>query len=218
VAGRALIRDDIARCARILHRLGLVNAFGHVSARDDDRVWITPTLPPLADVTGRNVLDASVPVSSRPLEAPMHLAVYAERPDVGAICRIHGEWTSAMAAKREVPMLLHGFGGIVEPLGLWPDPDLIADSEAAHNVVKVLGPDGAGVILAGNGAFVVGADLPEAMARAWCLEDRCRVALRLIGASVQPFRRKKELEPRGRWYAAETARLWAWLDATHADI
>jgi HCOMODA/2-hydroxy-3-carboxy-muconic semialdehyde decarboxylase len=211
------VRDDVARCARMLHAMGLVHAFGHVSARDGDRVWLSPTAPPLSEIVGRNVVDASVPVSTRPIEAPMHLAVYADRDDVGAMCRIHGDFTSAIAALRDVPHLLHGFGGIVDPLGLWTDPDLIADEDVARQVVKVLGPDGAGVILAGNGAFVVGSDLPHAMARAWCLEDRCRIAVRLAGLSVQPFRRKKELEPRSRWYDAEVTRLWAWLEATYGD-
>lgn len=219
--------DGLSTCgrvvvvARILARAGLVHAFGHVSARTPDGLAITPVFPPLgslAESDVRNLAADGSPLDDErrgvPLEAPMHAAVYATRPDVAAICRIHGHAVAAWAARAEPPPLLHGFGGIVEPVAMWPDPDLIADGAAADRVAAALGA-GPAILLRGNGGLAVGQDLSEAAARAWCLEDRCEVAQRADGAGI-PFS-PDELARRNRWYEAETARLWAWLLATYGD-
>jgi ribulose-5-phosphate 4-epimerase/fuculose-1-phosphate aldolase len=212
-------RTRVVVVARILAGTGLVHAFGHVSVRSDHGFLLTPVTPPLGALDPEDIRslcqDGSPLDGDRarvPLEAPMHAAVYAGRPDVSAICRIHGRATAAWASRRDAPPLLHGFGGIVEPVAMWPDADLIADAEAGGGVAATLGASPA-VLLRGNGGLAVGRDLPEAAARAWCLEDRCEVAERAGTAGV-PFS-ADELARRNRWYEKETARLWAWLLAAH---
>ncbi len=211
-------RGQVSVVARILARAGLVHAFGHVSARTPDGLAITPVFPPLGALGEDDVRSLGPDATPRdarpgvPLEAPMHAAIYAARPDVAAICRIHGRAAAAWAARPEPPPLLHGFGGVVEPVAMWPDPDLIADATLAAGVAAALG-DGPAILLRANGGLAVGADLAEAAARAWCLEDRCEVAERAGGAGT-PFS-ADELARRNRWYGPETARLWGWLLATH---
>lgn len=214
-------RARVATVARILARAGLVHAFGHVSARTDDGLLLTPIAPPLWGIAAEDVRaldpDGSPTDGDRrlvPLEAPMHAAVYRARPDVGAICRIHGRAAAAWATRSEPPPLLHGFGGIVEPVAMWPHPDLVSDAAAGAGVAAALG-DAPAILLSGNGGFAVGRDLTEAAARAWCLEDRCEVAERAGSVGV-PFS-ADDLARRSRWYGKETARLWTWLLATYAD-
>jgi HCOMODA/2-hydroxy-3-carboxy-muconic semialdehyde decarboxylase len=210
---------DVALVARILSRLGLVHAFGHVSARTvAGRVLLTPTAPPLGELAGAEVLvvDQGGRVlggvaEHRPLEAPLHLAVYAAQPRVGAICRLQGPAVAAYASTGAAPPLLHGFGGMVEPVAFWDDPDLVAAEPAGGRVAAALG-DAPAMLLAGNGGLTVGADLDQALARAWCLEDRCRVAL-AAGDRGRPLD-PEALGRRRRWYGAETARLARWLRAT----
>jgi HCOMODA/2-hydroxy-3-carboxy-muconic semialdehyde decarboxylase len=208
---------EVAAAARALARLGFVHAFGHVSARGPDGagVLLTPTRPPLGALEAGDLLELDAdgrPLPAQatrtPIEAPMHLAVYAGRPEVGAICRTHAPATAAWASTGAVPPLLHGFGGMVEPVAVWDDPDLIATWAAARLVATALG-DAPALLLRGNGGLAVGATLDEALARAWCLEDRCRLAL-AVGDRARPLTRA-ELERRRRWYDAETARLAAWL-------
>jgi ribulose-5-phosphate 4-epimerase/fuculose-1-phosphate aldolase len=213
------IRAQVAVVGRILARAGLVHAFGHVSARSPNGLVMTPVFPPLAALVETDVRvlapDTSPLDGKRrgvPLEAPMHAAIYAARPDVTAICRIHGRAAAAWATHPEPPPLLHGFGGIVEPVAMWPDPDLVADETAAHGVAAALGP-GLAILLRGTGGLAVGRDLAEAAARAWCLEDRCAIAERAAGSGV-PFS-LEDLARRSRWYDAETSRLWSWLLATY---
>ncbi|MDP9209915.1 MAG: class II aldolase/adducin family protein, partial [Actinomycetota bacterium] len=179
--GPADLAAEVALVARVLARLGFVHAFGHVSARAPagERVLLTPTYPPLGALAAADVLELDQDgrvlggaAGHRPLEAPLHLAVYAARPDVGAICRVHAPAVAVSAAVGEVPPLLHGFGGMVEPVAVWDDPDLVAGGPVGGRVAGVLG-DAPAMLLAGNGGLTVGADLDQALARAWCLEDRC---------------------------------------------
>jgi HCOMODA/2-hydroxy-3-carboxy-muconic semialdehyde decarboxylase len=210
---------EVALVARVLARHGLVHAFGHVSAGGaGEGVLLTPTFPPLGELQGGDVLEldhhgrvVGGEAGHRPLEAALHLALYAARPDVGAVCRIHGPAVVAVGATGTAPPLLHGFGGMVEPVAVWDDPDLVAGEQDAGRVAGVLGAAPA-LLLRGNGGLTVGADLDQALARAWCLEDRCRVAL-AAGDRGRPFS-AEELSRRRRWYDAETARLARWLRRT----
>jgi HCOMODA/2-hydroxy-3-carboxy-muconic semialdehyde decarboxylase len=204
------LRAEIAATARVLHGFGLVHAFGHVSARaGDGTIWITPTWPTLDSGVGSDIVDASLPDPGRPLEFGLHLAIYEARRDVHAICRIHGNWLSTLAAARRVPRLLHGFGGIALPGALWPDPDLIATPEQSAQVAETLGPYGVSIVLAGNGGLCVGSALGVAAARAWCLEDAARVDL-MVGANGVEIS-GDEIARRQQWYEVEQARLWRWM-------
>jgi HCOMODA/2-hydroxy-3-carboxy-muconic semialdehyde decarboxylase len=205
-------RAAVSRTAQVVAAHGLVHAFGHVSVRDGDRIWITPTFPPMSLGDADTILDATdVGGLNRPLETPLHLAIYAARRDVGAICRIHGSALASWAARRTAPPVLHGFGGLCHPVAVWTDPDLIANDDVAESVAACLGSDGRSLVLAGNGGLAVGTTLEEAAARAWCLEDRCRVALDVGGDSVELT--DDELTRRARWFDAEASRLWRWMDA-----
>ena len=63
---------------------------------------------------------------------------------------------------------------MVEPVAFWGDPDLVTAEPLAGRAAAALGGAPA-MLLAGNGGLTVGADLNQALARAWCLEERCRV-------------------------------------------
>ena len=57
MTGDSDLRNDIATAARAFSRLGYVHAFGHVSARLEESLLITPTRPPLAAQTAADVLE-----------------------------------------------------------------------------------------------------------------------------------------------------------------
>jgi HCOMODA/2-hydroxy-3-carboxy-muconic semialdehyde decarboxylase len=199
---------------------GLAPGARGVERGEGGRVLLTPTFPPLGEQRGGDVLELELDgrtvggsAEHRPLEAPLHLAVYAAQPGVGAICRLHAPAVAAYAAIGTVPPLLHGFGGMVEPVVFWDDPDLVADDADAGRVAAALG-EAPAVLLAGNGGLAVGADLDQALARAWCLEDRCRVAL-AAGDRARPLA-PEAIDRRRRWYDAETVRLARWLRSTGA--
>lgn len=204
--------EEVASAARAFARLGYVHAFGHVSRRLGSAVLITPTRPGMARLRGADVLELDLagdpPRGTCPIEAPLHLAIYAARPDVAAICRTHAPHASSWAPARPMPPVLHGFGGIVAAIGRFDDPDLVHDRTRGGQAAASLGA-GDALMLSGNGVLTVGSSLAEAAARMWSLEERCREALRQ-GAEGRPLD-AAALQARGRWYPAEVERVWLWL-------
>jgi HCOMODA/2-hydroxy-3-carboxy-muconic semialdehyde decarboxylase len=98
------LRAEIAEAANVLARLGLVTAYGHVSARAGAAMLITPAAD-LAGVTGSSVLEVPLGVADGdalpagvPAEAWAHLALYQARPDAAAIARAQPASAFAAAA------------------------------------------------------------------------------------------------------------------------
>ena len=212
VEGRPQGAEGIAEVARIISRAGLVEAFGHVSARSGDGILITPTRP-LGGTTESDVLEIDAegrPVGEAedvPLEAALHAAVYAAREDVGAIVRTHSPAAVAAGASGEVPPLVHGLGGLAGEVAICDRIDLVSDAGAGEQVAGALGP-ASNLLLRGNGSFSVGTDLAEAAVKALYLEERC-----LVGGQTKPDRQfdEAQLAARSRWFAAESERAWAWM-------
>jgi HCOMODA/2-hydroxy-3-carboxy-muconic semialdehyde decarboxylase len=204
--------EQVARAARIISGAGLVEAFGHVSARDGNGILITATSP-LGAATAGDVhwLDpeGNAPESATdiPLEVPMHLAIYALRADVNAICRTHSPAAVIAGARGEVPPIGHGLGGLAGEVGVSDRTDLVTDRAAGEQVAGDLGQADC-LLIRANGAIAVGADLGQAVVRARYLEERCLVGEGLgSGEGLGP----EELSARGKWFERETARAWAWM-------
>jgi ribulose-5-phosphate 4-epimerase/fuculose-1-phosphate aldolase len=207
---------EVAEAARIISTAGLVEAFGHVSARTPGGFMITTTLPlgaaGEADVhelgaDGAPAAGAGESVAGLPLEAPMHAAIYAARPDVSAICRTHSPAAVRAGARGSVPPLLHGLGGLAGEIALCDRTDLVTDLEAARAVADALG--GADCLLIrANGSVATGATLAGAVVRARYLEERCVVG---EGADPDSGLDPVELSSRSKWFEKESARAWAWM-------
>jgi HCOMODA/2-hydroxy-3-carboxy-muconic semialdehyde decarboxylase len=211
---------EVAEAARIISGAGLVEAFGHVSARRDDGFMITTTRPlgaagaidvRLLDQDGRPSPDhdgrAAGDSSEVPLEAPMHAAIYAARSDVNAICRTHSPAAVRAGAHGLVPPMLHGLGGLAGEVGFCSRTDLVTDLDAGREVAADLaGADC--LLIRANGSVATGGSLPEAVVRARYLEERCLVG---EGSDAGSGLDEPELSARSRWFSNETARAWAWM-------
>ncbi|MGB0120329.1 MAG: class II aldolase/adducin family protein, partial [Solirubrobacterales bacterium] len=189
--------DEIAEAARIISGAGLVEAFGHVSSRSADGFLITATRPLGAagagevysvDPEGNPLADAP----DLPLETPMHAAVYAARPDVGAICRTHSPAAVRAGARGEVPPLVHGLGGLAGSVNFCSRTDLVTDLEAGNELAAAL-DDGDCVLVRGNGSLATGPSLAHAVVRARYLEERCLIGEESDSADGW---RAVELDPR----------------------
>ena len=125
----------------MLARLGLVTAYGHVSARAGESMLITPAAD-LACVTGSGVIEVPLAASARPggrlpagapAEAWAHLALYRARPDAAAIAR--AQPASAFAAAAAVTLLvpLHGQAAwLGESVPVYDDAALLRSPEQAE--------------------------------------------------------------------------------------
>ena len=184
------LRVEVAEAANVLARLGLVTAYGHVSARSGASMLITPAAD-LALVTESSVLE--VPLAARapgdlpagvPSEAWAHLALYRARPDTAAIAR--AQPASAFAAAATVTSLvpLHGQAAwLGESVPVHDGAVLLRSLELAESAARSL-PAGEALLLRGNGALTLGATAGIAVARMWLLSAVCDVYLAAHAAAA----------------------------------
>ena len=184
----AALRGEVAEAARVLARLGLVTAFGHVSARAGDSMLITPAAD-LAGVTAASVIevplaawDAALPAGA-PAEAWAHLALYRARPDAAAIARAQPAAAFAVAAVATVMVPVHGQAAwLGESVPVYGDATLLRSADRAERAASCL-PAGEALLLRGNGALTLGAAPGLAVARMWLLAAACDVYLAALSAS-----------------------------------
>ena len=188
---KAALRDEVAEAGNVLARLGLVTAYGHVSARAGEAMLITPAAD-LARVTGSGVVEVPLATFARPggtlpagapAEAWAHLALYRARPDAAAIAR--AQPASAFAAAATVTLLvpLHGQAAwLGESVPVHDEAALLRSPEQAERAAACL-PAGEALLLRGNGALTLGATPGLAVARMWLLAAACDVYLTALAAS-----------------------------------
>lgn len=211
------LRGAITEAARVLAALGLVDAFGHVSARSRDSVMITPPTS-LAEVDEADLVTVAVDAEELPAAAPpetwLHLAVYRVRPDVVAVARAHPESTLAAGACVDSLDPLHGQASwLGRRVPVHPVPRLLRTTALASHAAASLGGADA-MVLRGNGAVTTGASPGVAVARMYLLDAACRVWA--TAAEPKPL----EEEDIAAWRTVAPPlldRLWSHLARTNAE-
>lgn len=209
---------DLARqllaSGRMLAAQGLVTTFGHVSARDDGGdVLITPPRPLGSLGLDEELPRLSVGVEELPVGTPgeawIHLAIYAARPEVNAICRAQPPAATAFGVTGTPIRALHGQGAMLgREVSVYDDARLIRSRELGHAAAASLGSAYA-MLLRGNGAVTVGATVAEAVARMWVLESSAR--LNLDAAGLGGAVRELDHEEASAWFAVAPElleRIW----------
>lgn len=163
---------------------------GNLSLRDADgsllitasgsrKGYLRPEEVVRVDEGGRVLYGAGKPSS----EIGMHLAVYRERPDAGAVVHAHPPVATGFAVAREpldecvLPEIVLTLGSV--PIAPYSTP---GTGDVAANLSPALrGHDV--VLLANHGAIAIGPDLEEAYFRMERLEHAARILLsaRLVG-------------------------------------
>jgi HCOMODA/2-hydroxy-3-carboxy-muconic semialdehyde decarboxylase len=196
--------DEVIPAARALARHGLVDAFGHVSARVGDAFAMTPPAPlgTVDDLIEIPLLAEELPAGA-PKEAWIHAEIYRRRSDVGGICRAQPASVNAAGPIRA----RHGQGAWVgTTVAVHDDATLVRSRELGATVAETLA-DGDAIVLRGNGAVTVASTPGGAMALMYVLEASARIN---IAGSAQPL---SDAELRS-WRAAAPElleRLWEHL-------
>jgi HCOMODA/2-hydroxy-3-carboxy-muconic semialdehyde decarboxylase len=167
---------ELVEAAHVLSALGLVTAFGHVSARTESGFVITPAAD-LA-VVDRDALvtvrlDAAALPRGAPAEAWAHLALYRARPDVQSIARAQPPSAIAAAAPGIPLRPLHGQAAwLGKTLPVYGDARLLRSPELAAAAAATL-TAGEALLLRGNGAVTTGDAPGLAVARMWLVAVVC---------------------------------------------
>ena len=171
---------EVAEAAHVLSRLGLVTAYGHVSARIGGSMLITPPAD-LATVTESAIVEVPLAATRLPAVAPAegwaHLAIYRARPDTAAIVRAQPASALAAAAVTTSVPVLHGQAAwLGESVTVYDSAALLRSAELAERAARSL-PAGEALLLRGNGALALGATPGLAVARMWLLSAACDIFL-----------------------------------------
>jgi L-ribulose-5-phosphate 4-epimerase len=208
------IRAEIVAALRRLEAAGLVQGTsGNVSARDRDTglIAVSPTSIGYGDMQPEDVsvlgeegglLEGKPPST----ELPMHLAILAGRPEVGAVVHTHSSYATALAlVVDEVPVLLAEVAAAVG--GSIPVVPYAPTGERAMGEAVLSAGDAWAAIVRNHGPVCLGRDLREALRCAFAVEEGAQAfALArphgdptpLPGAELERLSRLRQ-RPRASW-------------------
>ena len=181
-SGRRLDAVLVAAARAMRERKLVVGSVGNVSARKGPYVRITPTRTPYESLRRSDLVtvDASGAViagrRTPSLELSLHLAIYAARPDVGAVIHTHSPCATAWSFLGEpLPETLEEQSYYeVGPVRV-SRPCRRGSHEQASAVVRALG-DASAALIGSHGVVAVGPDCEAALAIAEVVEQTAHVA------------------------------------------
>jgi HCOMODA/2-hydroxy-3-carboxy-muconic semialdehyde decarboxylase len=176
--------DDLVLANKILFGLNVVDAFGHISVRDErdpkNRFLMARHLPP-GMVTGKDIV--TFDMESNPLthvdmpqysERFIHSEIYKVRPEVNSVIHCHARplipFGTAKGAKLRPMFHMCGFLGCGVPIFEIRDAggmtDMLIRTAPLGKALAASLEDKYVVLMRGHGATMVGDSIPEAVFRA----------------------------------------------------
>jgi ribulose-5-phosphate 4-epimerase/fuculose-1-phosphate aldolase len=203
--------EELALANRILAHEGVLDAFGHVSARhpsDPGRYLLSRSRSPLL-IEPDDILEFTL--DSEPVRTPkvhlyaervIHGCIYQARPDVMAVVHHHAPaiMPFAIAGKPIVPVF-HLGGTMGEEAPFWDQHDefgdtnlLVVKPEEGRSLARALGRHSA-VMMNRHGATVVGSGLKEMVSRAifMCQNADYQLRAMTLGAPQPLYRGEVKL-------------------------
>ncbi len=215
------VSSAVVRAAAVLAAEGLVDAFGHVSARLDARTYLITAPRPLGTIRSADdlvavALDAAPPPAA-PREAWLHTIAYRRRADVRAVVRAQPAGAVAAGTLPGSWRPAHGHGALLgAAIPVHDDARLARDQAGAEAIVTTLGA-GRAVVLRGNGALTVAAEGPgEAVAAMWVVEAAARIRLALAAVPDAKQLTPAEVQAWQRVAPEMLGRIWSFLTSRQA--
>lgn len=210
---------EIVEAAHALAALGLVSAFGHISARAGTSMLITPA-GDLAAVSESTLVTVPLDTTSLPPRSPaeawIHLAIYQRRGDVDSIARAQPTSAFAAAATTSSVRPVHGQAAwLGRSVPVHDSAHLLRSADRAAAAALSF-PEGEALLLRGNGAISVGSTPGIAVARMWLLSAACEVHLATQSSGDVVLLTDDEIDS---WRAVQDEllpRLWSHLQQRRA--
>jgi HCOMODA/2-hydroxy-3-carboxy-muconic semialdehyde decarboxylase len=216
--------EDLVAANRILANQGVLDAYGHISARDPDkrdRYWLSRSMPP-AHVSADDIL--AFDLDSNPVrpgndklffERVIHGEIYKARPDVMAVVHNHSPSLIPFANSdtRLRPMVGNAaFLGDGVPVfdirTVDDDGDLnVCTVPQAQALARALGQHWV-VLLRGHGAVAVGEGVRNCVRHAIIAENNARLQLQATLLGPVHFLTASEIEYAKRAKPKDPDRAW----------
>jgi HCOMODA/2-hydroxy-3-carboxy-muconic semialdehyde decarboxylase len=171
--------EELVTANRILAREGVVDSFGHVSARHPDnpqRFLLSRARAPerieAADIMEFTLEGEPVDARSRVpyLERFIHGGIYEARPDVHAVVHNHSPSVIPFGVTdKKLKPLLHMCANIGHEVSTWDSHDKFGDTallvenvDMGRDLARAIGSDRT-ILMRGHGATIVGANVRQAV-------------------------------------------------------
>lgn len=236
-AAKQQVIKDLVDAYHILFREGIVDAFGHVTARDPTNpshyLMARSVQPPFVTAADIVELDAdSKPVDPNapktPIERYIHGEIYRARPDVMAVVHSHAADVLPFTVVKTVPLraICHtcGFLGdgapIFEIRGVAGDSSnmLVQNNKIGAALAKALGKSSV-VLMRGHGFAAVGGSVKEAVYNAINTVLDARVEMDALRLGTPIYLSQGEAEEVSKTHNASIDSLWAiWLKQVAGEL
>jgi HCOMODA/2-hydroxy-3-carboxy-muconic semialdehyde decarboxylase len=196
--------EDLITANRILAAEGVVDSFGHVSVRHPDRPDRflisrnkSPEIVQPEDIMEMDFSGNEVTPSGRAPygERFIHAAIYAARPDVGAVVHSHSRTTIPFGVTEEkLRPITHVSVTIGLEVPVW-DPQesfgdtnmLVGDIDLGRDLARAMG-DRPTILMRGHGSTIVGRELRDAVYTAVYLEVNAQMQLQAKLLNAGPIK------------------------------
>jgi ribulose-5-phosphate 4-epimerase/fuculose-1-phosphate aldolase len=191
-ASRALV-DDLVAASRILAQHGVLDAYGHVSARSDRRPErfimsrsLAPALVTAADLMELDPDSEPLPGDKRKgfLERYIHGEIYRARPEVMAVVHSHSPSVIPFGVTRTKLRPIYHMGSflwsgapVFDIRKVQEDNDLLIRDNPLGKALATTLSSHTCVLMRGHGMTVIGDSVPEAVFRAIYTEMNARLQL-----------------------------------------
>jgi len=216
--------DRLVLANRILYHQGVVDAFGHVSARHDrspDHFLLARNMAPglvrRQDVLVFDLDGTPLDAGARRiyLERFIHGEIYRARPDVQAIVHSHSPSVIPFAATRQpLKPIFHMSGFLGEGAALFEIRDIAGDTDMLISnatlgvaLAKSLGQRSL-VLMRGHGSTAVGSSLEQAVYRAVYAEVNARLQLQAVTLGEVTYLNAREAANAAATNDTQLARVW----------
>jgi ribulose-5-phosphate 4-epimerase/fuculose-1-phosphate aldolase len=140
------LKEKMVLLCKVLQKQGVVDVYGHVSARlPGDRILSTPHMPPgkatlrdliIIDMEGKKLEGFGEPNG----ETAMHTSIYKTRPDVQCILHYHPDEVIAISVAGQGIKVVANCGvHFYRGTPIYDSPVLIRNGELGDKVAKTLG-------------------------------------------------------------------------------
>jgi ribulose-5-phosphate 4-epimerase/fuculose-1-phosphate aldolase len=188
--------EDLALGSRILAEFGVVDAFGHVSARSPANPQhflmsrsLAPALVTPGDIMEFDADGNAVDARGRQvfLERFIHAEIYKARPDVMAVVHAHSPGVVPFSvSKTPLKPLFHNTAFLAAGVPVWDIAKdfgvtnmLVADNAKGKSLAQTLG-DKSVVLMRGHGDVTVGPNVRIAVFRAYYTDVNARLQTQAI--------------------------------------
>ena len=186
------LKEKMVLLCKVLQKQGLLDGYGHVSARlVDDRILSTPHMPPgkvalrdiiVIDMQGKKLEGYGDPNG----ETPMHTSIYKARPDVKCILHYHpDELVAVSVASQGIKVVANCGVHFYRGTPIYDSPLLIRTDQLGDKVAATLGERNA-LLLRGHGGTVVSDDLDTLLRLGIDLVRTARI--QIMASSLGPLK------------------------------